>query len=213
MEEVSTRLALATGLLLIGLAVVAVLSRSPATLAQTNGVPLASTLTHTEHTTQVCQSGETLPRETSALRLALFSMLGPRITVRAYAGSRLVTQGTQHDGWDGTDIVVPVRSVPHTSGPVTVCLRLDSVDSEVSLLGADAPGATQLTVGGRALPDRMRIEYLRPGRASWWSYAGTILRDIGFGHALNGDVNALLALGLATAVLALSSWLILRDLR
>lgn len=212
MGKVPIRLVLATGLLLIGLAVVAVLSRSPATLAQTNGIPLATTLVHTGHPTRACQSGETLPRETSALRLALFSMLGPRITVRAYAGSQIVTQGAQHGGWDGTDIVVPVRRVPRTTGPVTVCLQLDTVDSEVSLLGAGAPGAT-LTVGGRALPDRMRIEYLRPGRATWWSYAGTIVRNIGFGHALSGGLNVVLALELATAVLALSSWLILRDLR
>lgn len=207
------RLALTTGLLLIGLAVVAVLSRSPATLARTNGVPLETALTTDDHPVRACQGGEALPRETTALRLGLFSMLGPAVAVRAYAGSRVITEGVQHDGWDGTDIVVPVRRVPRTTAPVTVCLQLSTVDSPVSLNGARAPGAAPLKVEGEALPGRMRIEYLRPGRAAWWSYAGRVATDMGYGHALRGVIDVALALGLAIAVLALSSWLVVRDLR
>jgi hypothetical protein len=210
---VRIKIVLATGLTLIAVAAAVVLSRAPQTLARTNAIPLVTTLAGTKRDIDACQAGETLPPDTSTVRLGLFSQFGPQVTVEVFADSHVITEGTRSPGWNGTDIAVALKRVSLATSPVTVCIRFTAVNAEVSLLGNDTSRAIAMTSGGTTLPGRMRIEYLRPGHTSWWSLAGSIVRNIGFGHALVGVVNVVLAAALAAAVLALSSWLIVRDLR
>jgi len=208
---------LAAGLLLISLGIAAVLSHAPQTLAKTNGVPLATKLGGSRRDAVACQAGEAPPRDAASVRLGLFSMLGPKIALELRAGNRLLATGTRGAGWDGTDVSVPLRwlsptASPVAASPVAICLRLDAVDSEVSFLGADSSREQALHAQGATLPGRMRIEYLRSGGAPWWSRMGTVVRNLGFGHALSGGVNALIAILLATSVIVVSSWLLLREL-
>jgi hypothetical protein len=210
---VRIRILLGAGLGLIAVAVAVTLSRAPQTLARTNGVPLVTKLAVTTGDARGCQRGERLPRGTSAIRLGLFSILGPKVTVQVFAGSRVVTEGTRGPGWEGTYLAVAVGKRARSFAPVTVCFRLAEVDSEVSYLGSHAPRSLAMTARGKTLPGRMTIEYLRPGKKSWWSFTGSIVRDMGFGHAVVGVSVAVLALTLTGAALALSSWLVVRELR
>jgi hypothetical protein len=210
---VRIKIVLATGLLLIALAVAVVLSHAPQTLARTNAIPITTTLAGTNRDTLDCQTDETLPRDTSAVRLGLFTLLGPRITVKIFADSRVITEGTRSPGWDATDIAVALKEVAHTVSPVTVCFGLEAVNSEVSYVGSRTPRASAMTSAGKPLPGRIRIEYLQPGHATWWSLAGSVVRNIGFGHAIAGSLNVVIVTTLATAMLTLLSWLIVRELR
>lgn len=207
------KLLLALGLAAIALAALATLARSPLTLAGGNGVPLALQLRETRSDARACQGQETVPAGTTALRLGLFSLLGSRIAVRVLAGSRVVTVGERAPGWDGTYVVVPVRRVAHTVLGATVCISLSTVDSRVALLGVRTAASVAARDSGGPLPGRMGIEYLRPGQQRWWSLAGTIAERLGFGHALTGAWDVVLASLLAASVLVLSSVLIVRELR
>jgi hypothetical protein len=204
---------LATGLLAITLAVGLTVSHTPLELARTNGVPLTTPLSETQSDTSFCQAGETLPRNTTAIRLGLFSLLGPRLTVKVLAGPRVLTEGARGPGWDGTYIPVAVRRTTRTFSHVVVCVSLSSVDSRVSLLGARTAGAPAVKSRGATLPGRMGIEYLQPGREPWWSSAGSIARRLGFGHAAGGAWDVVIVTALTAAVVALSSSLVLRELR
>lgn len=205
---------LATGLLLIAVAVALVLAHAPQTLARANAVPLAQKLGSTTRDLEACQAGETLPSDTSAVRLGLFTLLGPRVTVKIFAGSRVIAEGTRGPGWDATDVTVALDRAPRAGvSPVTVCLGLTAVNTEVSFLGNSARRAQAMSIGGKPLPGRIRIEYLQPGHTSWWSLAGSIVRNLGFGHAIAGALNVVFVATLAAAILALSSWLIVRELR
>ncbi len=77
--------------------------------------------------------------------------------------------------------------------------------------------ATRPAVAARSsegpLPGRMGIEYLRPSHRSWWSSAASVVWRLGLGHAASGVWYTLLAMALATALVALTSWLVLQELR
>ncbi len=81
------------------------------------------------------------------------------------------------------------------------------------MVGRTTPPAEATFGGTKPLPGRISIEYLQPGRRSWWSLALSVARRLGLGRAAAGTGNALLVLALALAVLTLSSWLVVRDLR
>jgi hypothetical protein len=210
---VRIRISLAAGLLLIVLAAILVLSHAPQTLARTNGVQLTTTLSHTAHDGMSCQRGEVLPRDTSEVQLGLFALLGPKITVQVFAGSRQIAKGTRAPGWDGTYVPVGLEALPHAVAPVTVCLRLSDVDSEVAFVGSRTPRALAMTSNGSALAGRITINYLRQGHASWWSLMSKSIQDLGFGHALAGIWNVILIAALTAGAVTLSSWLIVRELR
>ncbi|HEY3827725.1 MAG TPA: hypothetical protein VGL57_00885 [Solirubrobacteraceae bacterium] len=207
------RLVLWTALLLIALAVAATLARAPQTVAATNGVPLALTLTGTTSDTRVCQARERLPQDTSTVRLGLFALLGPKITLQIFTGPRLITEGTRAAGWDATEVAVAVKKTTRSISPATLCFGLTDVNSEVSLIGNRVAPALAMTERGKPLPGRISVEYAQPGRTSWWSSAGTAVRDLGFEHALVGIWSVLLIAALTMAIVVLSSWLILRDLQ
>jgi hypothetical protein len=61
------------------------------------------------------------------------------------------------------------------------------------------------------LRGRVQIEYLAPGSGSWWTRIGSVATHMGFGHFINGDAVALLALALMAAVGVLTVRLALRE--
>ncbi len=79
-----TSIVLAAGLVLIAVLVGVTLARSRPTLAGTNRVSADSLLGIAERPAGVCQTGETLPAGTSAIRLSLVSIVGPRVAMRVF---------------------------------------------------------------------------------------------------------------------------------
>jgi hypothetical protein len=208
------RVALVCGLALTALALAVTLSHAPAVATVARSVPAEKKLVSAKEETGACQRGELLPRYTTAIRLGLFAVTTPEVAVRVLAGSRVITEGALASGWAGEGATVPLNRVfSRAMSPVTVCFEVKDLNGEVTMVGRFTPAA-EATIGGeRPLPGRISIEYLRPGHRSWWSLAVSVARRLGLGRADSGTGNALLVMALAATVLALSSWLVVRDLR
>jgi hypothetical protein len=204
------RITLAVGLALIAAAFVVTLSHSPLTVARGN-VSTAGGLVTTRLPARACQSEEALPRGTSAIRLALLTVLGPQVAVRVLSGSRVVTQGSYPPGWSNSVVTIPVTPVAHAVAPVKVCFTLSSMNAPVTLRGWTTRRSVAALSREGPLPGRTGVEYLRPSRP-WWSSAASVIRRLGYGHAASGLWDALLVVVLALGFIALTSWLVLKEL-
>ncbi len=207
------KVALAAGLGVTAIAAGLTLTRAPATVAHSNSVPEEGVVASSAGGAHACQAGETLPRGTSAIRLALQAVVGPRVTVQALEDGRVVSQGTRGAGWTAGAVTVPVERPPRTVGEATVCFGLGRTRGPVSAYGVRTPAALALRRAvGSPFAGRMKIEYLRPGTSSWWSQVPAVARRMGLGHAAAGTWLALLAAVMALTVVALASWLVTREL-
>jgi hypothetical protein len=173
----------------------------------------AGFLADADQRTTVCQSGETLPRETSAIRLRVYAFLGPRVAVQVRANGRVIVHGERGSGWTGGVVTVPVNRLSDARSGVQLCFTLFSNgDETVQLAGEPAAGALAARVAAGPLPGRVRVEYLRPSSATWWSLAPRVARRMGLGRAAAGTWVVFLAIGLMCALLAMCGRLILREL-
>jgi hypothetical protein len=204
--------ALAGGLALIALAMVVTLAHAPLTVARA-GAPPEHTLVSTTLAAAACQGHETLPANTTEVRLSITAALGPRVSVKVFSGSSVVTHGSTPAGWSDASVTVPVAPLPRTLAPVSVCFAMTLMNGKVAMRGSPAgrTEAAQTTEG--PLPGRMDIEYLRPGASSWWSQVTAVAGRLGLGRAAAGTWNAFLVMALAASFIALSSWLVLKELR
>jgi Predicted membrane protein (DUF2142) len=205
--------ALLLGLALTVIAVAVTLSGYPDVVTSTNAVALEAHLGQTEGPATVCQPGESLPRDASAIRLSLEAPIGPRVTVAVLSGGRLLTSGTRGSGWTAASVTVPVKPLAYTSSGTTVCFHADRSRARLAILGAPTdPAVAARSSTGRTLPGRLRIEYVRAGRASWWSLAGSSARRMGLGRAVAGTWIPMLALLLMLVLTLLMSWLVIREI-
>jgi hypothetical protein len=210
---VQIKAALGIGLSLIALAAAAVLSRAPLSVLRANYAITHTELVRTTEPAYACQTHEVLPSGTSAIRLGLTTVLGPRVVVSVLVDGRPVTEGSHSPGWEGASVTVPVRPLNRRLAGAEVCVHLSLLNGPVAMLGWHTPLAVAAVGGGKHLPGRMHIEYLHTGRQSWWSMATSVAHRLGLGRAASGTWNALLVMALATALVALSSWLLVRELR
>jgi hypothetical protein len=160
-----------------------------------------------------CQTGEVLPRGVSAIRLWLEGEFGPPVLVRAYSGSRLLTEGRRGAGWTASGVTVPVTPLQRTVSGVKLCFAAQPNSERLQLYGVST-GAREAAVGagGQPLTGRMTVEYLAPGGGSWWSRALSVARHMGIGRAVSGSWLALLVAALMAAVLVLATRLAWREL-
>lgn len=220
--------ALVAGMVLIAGAGVWTLSRVPQVVARSNSEYTHKQIALTVTPAGACQGRETLPRGTVAIRLALVAVVGPDVAVKVLSGSRLLAAGTRGAGWEGGAVTVPVHPAangPSAGGspsaevderswaPVSVCFALSRLNGPVGMLGLHARRDPAIGQEGKRLPGRIHIEYLRPGAESWWSMALSTARRLGLGRAASGTWNALLVAALASGLIALSCWLVARELR
>jgi hypothetical protein len=206
-------MALLAGLALTALALGVTLSGAPSTVAGTNSVALSARLGQTKGAV-ICQPAELLPADTSAVRLSLEATVGPRVTVLVFAGKRLLTSGTRGSGWTAASVTVPVQPLNHAAtGSTRLCFEVEHTRLAVGMLGAPAKQATSARLlGGRLLHGRIAVEYLRAGRASWWSLALSVARRMGLGRATAGTWITLVVLALMLGLTLLVSWLTIREL-
>ena len=207
------RAALAAGVALIAVAFAWTLSRTPQVVARSNSEFTHKTIALTTTPAGACQARETMPRGTSSIRLGLTAVVGPRVTVEVRAGPRLLARGARGAGWEGGSVTVPVHPAARTASPVTVCFALDELNGPVEMLGLRTHRSPARGQEGKPLPGRLHIEYLRPGHATWWSMASATAQRLGLGRAASGTWNAVLVAALAATLIALSSWLVVRELR
>jgi hypothetical protein len=209
---VRIKIVLAAGLVLTALAFGVVLAKKPAVLAAGNGVAPTSLIGVAKTDTAVCQTEARLPAGTSAIRIALDAVTGPRVNVEVLEGGRVVARGSRGTGWYGSTVTVALAPARATGRRVTVCFRLSLVLSYVALLGEDTPPAAAAIGDGRRMPGRIDISYLRPSRASWWSMAGAVIRHMGLGRAASGSWIVVPIVALMVAAIALGWWVALAEL-
>jgi hypothetical protein len=196
------RIALIVGLLLMAIAIAVTLTRSPPVVAGSDSTPLAGPIAESLISSSLCQSGETLPHGTTALRLSLYTIFGPEIKVRVLSGDRELTSGARSAGWTEEGPTVRVGKVNRTVSDVKVCVQIGRPLGQIVLYGSPAGSANSVVSGsGQPVGGRMRIEYLESGSHSWWSSASSVAKRIGLGRWPSGTWIVLLIIALALAVL------------
>jgi len=206
------RVALIVALGLVAIAVGVLLSGSPPSVTRANAPMLdATTLGTLGGGAEICQGGELLPRETSAIRVWLEAVIGPPLTLVARSGSRVLTGGRREAGWSTGSVTIPVSPTPRTSPDVTICVRIGRTRERVGVRGVGSPPRyAAYNAGHEPSAGRVTIEYLRPGNSSWWSLARTVARHMGLGHALSGIWVSSLALAIVAAIVATMALLLVR---
>jgi hypothetical protein len=183
-------IALAASIALGVIALIVLLSGSAPRLAGTNDVVPAARIGNRSHGGQICQRGETLPADTAAIRISLGAPAGrggPQvgIVVGTATGSSL-TQGRRAAGWAGSSVTVPVHRVTRATGDTTACVLIGTGAPVVLAIGQPTPPLMPAMSGRVPVPGAMRLDYLRAGRESWWSYAPAVAQHIGFGRGTLG---------------------------
>jgi hypothetical protein len=201
------RISLAIGLALTAIAIGLVMSRSPRIVARTNAVPISETISATaSHPVAACQGNEVLPRGTTAVRLSLEALMGPRVVVRLIHNHALLSTGEQAAGWSRQSVTVPVKPLRRSVANVSLCFAMAPHDESVRIDGKNGTSPSGAAVGGR-----IRIEYLRPGKRTWWALASGVIRRMSWGRATRGVWIVLVVLATMVALAALASLLIARD--
>jgi hypothetical protein len=209
----SVRIALAASGVVLAVTVAAVLSRSPAVVAGSNGVPATgrAELELPGGDTSSCQPVGIVPWGTSAVRISIGAGAGPRVHVRVLSEGRVATQGELPAGWGlEAAATVPVRPLKRELHNALVCTSLGPDTGPLKALGVPRRSTSE---GTRLSEIELRVEYLRPGSDSWWSRASSIAYRVGLGRAVSGTWIAFLALALMIAVGALGARVVLADLR
>ena len=179
----------ALGVAAVTLALTILMSVSAPRRSGTDLTPNGAFVTAIGGGEQACQEGELLPADTSSVLMTIgtYGAPGPPLTFTATAAAGgTLTHGTLPGGWHQGRVTIPVGHVSSTSSAVRVCLRDDDPASKpggIALAGdAPDPGYT-MQVGNRTIDARLRYEYLRPGRESWWQLLPTVVYRFGLAKA------------------------------
>jgi hypothetical protein len=206
--------ALAAGLALMTAVLVVTLSGAPLVVARVNSTLPKEQLATIGSGAGACQADEVLPAGTSTIRLTLWASAGPRLKLSALSGAGVLTTGTVGPGWTSGAISVPVRAVARTSSHVRICFSLGQSPDNILVIGSrTSADLAAKSSDGSALPGRIKIEYLRPAAGSWWSVSRAVARRMGLARAPSGTWTVLLLIVSMGAIVAIASWLTLKELR
>jgi hypothetical protein len=212
MVETRLKVALGIGLVIGAVAVGVTLSGSPIAVARVNTATLTG-LGDIRQPLAACQSGEVLPRGSTAIRLRVFSFAGPRVTATVFQHGRPIAHGERGSGWSGGAVTVPVAPLATTRSGVELCYAIyGDADEADGLVGEWTTQADAAFTRSGPLLGRLRAEYMRPGSSSWWSLATAVAHRLGLGRAASGSWWAVLAIALMGCVVVLCSWQIMRGL-
>jgi hypothetical protein len=208
--------ALAIGALLLAGALGATLSHAKVRRAGTNDLTVSVIVDTLRAGHRLCQDGERVPPDAAALELTGAAPSGsrPTLAVELVDASTLapVAGGAVGVGPSGA-VTVPLRPAVARERVVRVCMRLRGAGrrAQVQLDGAPiAPEMQGATDDGKDRGGRIRIDYLRSGRESWWAFAPTVAERLGRGRAWLGSSVAVLAALLMLASISVSAWLLVR---
>ncbi|MGP0103011.1 MAG: hypothetical protein ACLPUT_15510 [Solirubrobacteraceae bacterium] len=217
------KVTLAVGIALLAAVGALALTRSPPRVVGADASSERSILAHLSGDISVCQTGETLPADVSAIRLSMWAFLGWPMHVVAYQGSRVLTEGRRSADWTSNSVTVPVKPLDHATAGVALCFAIGPNSEPVLILGQStpAPEAAVAVRGGAPgpgseiegrLPGRVGVEYLAAGQGSWWSRALSVASHMGLGRSFSGTWIAYLVAALMAAVGFLAVRLTLREL-
>jgi hypothetical protein len=157
-----------------------------------------------------CQGGELLPADTAALQIAGLTQRAPLVTV--LSGRRVLDRVHATVDARRSTIRAAIRRTRRELANVEVCLGLHDVTA--LLRGPTPPHVGDLTIGRRRFAgSSIAIDYLLPGRSSWWASAPTVAARMGRGRGQWGGGWAVWAIAaLMAASLLLTSIIVLRTL-
>jgi hypothetical protein len=204
-------LILIVGLGLIVAAIVATLLGSPITVAGTNSVSARVTGELEKGDISSCQPAGTIPRGTSAIRIAIEPIeVGPKVGVKVLSGSRVLAEGQTPAGWgSASTVTVPVKPFTRPIHGARICTMIGATVQRFRISGELRHSHTS-EVKLQALI--LQMEYLRPGTKSWFSLASSVAYHMGLGRAASGTWIVFLAILLMLAVVVLASRLTLEEL-
>jgi hypothetical protein len=167
----AVRFALAAGLVLLLAAVGVTLTHSAPRPAGSNHVPEVEEAAKLERGGgRHCQDGETIPADAAALRLLVGTYGRPvpevRLSARRASGER-VTAGERPAGGNEGHVEIPVERVEDSVSRARVCVRVGG------------PGRSVLYGAG----GRVRLEWMRRGKESWFQLLPTVAHRFGLGRA------------------------------
>lgn len=206
-----TRIALVAGLTLLATALLLVLLRAPAHVVRRNGAA-GKALAQTWQAASYCQPHELVPKGTSTIRASLSAYTGPSVDVTVWSDGRVATRGSRGSAWTGRVVTIPIRPLTTALHDARICISFSLRDESVTVYGASAPASRRTMSSGRSLHGRMALEYLRPGKRSWVSMAGTIIQHLGSGRAGEGVGIVLVAIVLMLVTIGLIVNLLLGEL-
>ena len=161
------------------------LTRSAPRRSDSNGGALNGLAVTIQRGQQLCQPGELIPADTAAIRLdagAPGALRGPALAAELQGLPSSHASGTLAPGWRAGTITIPLAPrVRHDTG-ATVCVR-DLGPGAVSFGGSVPAGSWVLSIDGRGLGGRVRIDYMRPGSESWLSLLPTLAHRITIGKS------------------------------
>jgi 4-amino-4-deoxy-L-arabinose transferase-like glycosyltransferase len=201
---------LGLALLVLGGGLALVLAGAGVRRSGTDGVWVSEELTAfvVPAGTPACQGGELVPADTGALRIPVIHGRG-LATVTVSRGARVLARG---GGRVDPRTRVLVASIPTTRRDVDgarVCLRFRS---QVALpQGRTVPDVQSIRIGGSPGGSSMAIDYLQPGRRSWWDEISSVASRLALGRGDWGGSWIVWLLGaLVAAALALTGWVLAR---
>jgi hypothetical protein len=182
----STRLLVAAGLVALLAVAGLFLSEKAQRLSGTDLTPNNAFIKTLTPGSQLCQDQELLPADTSALEMTMgtYGHPGPSLAVRFTGPSgRTLTTGNLKAGWTQGVVQIPVAHVSQPTAGTTFCMR-DEGPGLVVLAGYGADLGYSLRLNGRTYENqRLRIDYLRPGRESWLALIPTIIHRFSLAKA------------------------------
>ena len=205
---------LAVGLVAIGVSIALVLSHRPLVAVGSNGVSGKNYIELEEKgALSNCQTAGTIPRGTSAIRLAIEGVyFSPAVTVKVAEAGHAIAQGSHAPGGPATpNVVVAVPGLARTVRGAQICAAVGPTVGPIRFSGV--PRGSSAHVSNALQQAVLHVEYLRAGDRSWWPSLSRIADRIGLGRAPGGGWVAFLALALALTVTALAVRLVLRELR
>jgi len=183
-RDVAATLAIAVAVLAIGIA--ATLARSQPRRSGSNGVQPTTVVASASGGHVLCQHGATLPAGSTSLHAQLGPVeapTGPAVVVTVRHGARLLDRVPIAAGWNGIELVAPITRAARDVAGVDVCVSVARGAGAIGAIGdVPAPGTGALTLDGRPVGGALRIDWYRPGSASWWAFAGTVMTRIGRVH-------------------------------
>ncbi len=217
------KVTLALGVALLAAVGAVALTRSPPRVVGTNAAGSGSLVAQLRGDASICQAGESLPADVSAIRLSMWAFLGWKMHVIAYSGLRVLTEGRRGADWTTDSVTVPVKPLDRATSNVALCFAIGPNSEPALILGTATPAPEAAVVlkgsdpGPRSqlegrLAGRFGVEYLTSGQGSWWSRVLPVARRMGLGRSFSGTWIALLVAALMAAVGVLAVRLALREI-
>jgi hypothetical protein len=206
------RVVLIGGLVALAVAVAVTLAERGARQAGSNRIPAGQFVAQLPARKTLCQDGELVPGDSAGLKLTVgtYHRPGPPVRVTITRSGQPVADGGLAAGWtQGNHVRFPIAPVRRTTQGSRVCLT--NAGPATLALGGSPTAELPARLDGRRTPGRVRIEYVRPGRESWWSLLPTVSYRFGLGKAPGlGAWTLALAVGLALSAIGAAAWLLAR---